>query len=83
MKLLDKDNTITYRKFKCLRSNDIYEVVQSTCVGRYVFNSEDTVVRDSDKARRTFARIELGDRFDNIEPIHEIDYSHFKKRKKK
>ena len=57
MELLDSNNTITFKKFKCLRTNQIYEVVQTECTGRYINNAIDTLVR-SDGLRKSFARME-------------------------
>ena len=81
MKLLNSDNTISFKKFKCLVTNQIYEVVQTECTGRYITNAIDTLVR-SDGLRRSFARVELGQRFSNIEGIPEKDYLIKKKKKR-
>ena len=81
MELLDSNNTITFKKFKCLRTNQIYEVVQTECTGRYINNAIDTLVR-SDGLRKSFARAELRTRFSNIEGIPEKDYLTKKKKKK-
>ena len=81
MKLLNSDNTISFRKFKCLVTNQIYEVVQTECTGRYITNAVDTLVR-SDGLRKSFARLELRTRFSNIEGIPEKDYLIKKKKKK-
>ena len=81
MELLDFDNTIKFKKFKCLNTNQIYEIVQTECTGRYIINSIDTIVR-SDGLRKSFARMELKTRFNNIEGIPEKDYLTKKKKKK-
>jgi len=81
MELLDSNNTITFKKFKCLRTNQIYEVVQTECTGRQIINSIDTLVR-SDGLRKSFARMELKTRFTNIEGIPEKDYLTKKKKKR-
>ena len=81
MELLDFDNTIKFNKFKCLNTNQIYEIVQTECTGRYIINSIDTIVR-SDGLRKSFARMELKTRFNNIEGIPEKDYLTKKKKKK-
>jgi len=82
MELVDIDNTIISRRFKCLRTNQVYEVVETKCLGRYSLNAADTVVRLEDGIRKDFARMELKERFSNVEPISEPDYTYFKKRKK-
>lgn len=81
MKLLNDNNTIEFRKFKCLKTNQIYEVVQTECTGRYLINAIDTLVR-SDGLRKSFARAELRTRFSDIEGIPEIDYLIKKKKKR-
>ena len=81
MELLDSNNIITFRKFKCLKSNQIYEIVQTECTGRYIKNAIDTIVR-SDGLRKSFARMELKTRFTNIEGIPEKDYLIKKKKKR-
>jgi len=81
MELLDSDKSIKFKKFKCLRTNQIYEVVQTECTGRYIINSIDTLVR-SDGLRKSFARMELKARFANIEEISEKDYLTKKKKKR-
>ena len=62
MNILKQDNTITFKKFKCLNTNQIYEIVQTECTGRYIINAIDTIVR-SDGLRKSFARMELKTRF--------------------
>ena len=81
MELLDFDNTIKFKKFKCLNTNKIYEIVQTECTGRHINNSIDTIVR-SDGLRKSFARMELKTRFNNIEGIPEKDYLIKKKKKR-
>jgi hypothetical protein len=81
MELLDSNNIITFRKFKCLKTNQIYEIVQTECTGRYIKNAIDTIVR-SDGLRKSFARMELKTRFTNIEGIPEKDYLIKKKKKR-
>ena len=81
MELLDLDKSIKFKKFKCLRTNQIYEVVQTECTGRYIINAIDTLVR-SDGLRKSFARMELKTRFSNIEGIPEKDYLTKKKKKR-
>lgn len=81
MELLDSRNIITFRKFKCLSTNQIYEIVQTECTGRHINNSIDTIVR-SDGLRKSFARMELKTRFTNIEGIPEKDYLIKKKKKR-
>ena len=92
MELLDLNNTITFRKFKCLDTNQIYEVVQTECTDKprseynkypkkSVNNSIDTIVR-SDGLRKSFTRKQLKDRFTNIEGIPEKDYLIKKKKKR-
>ena len=92
MELLDSNNIITFRKFKCLKTNQIYEVVQTKCTDkprdeynkyphRSVNNAIDTIVR-SDGLRKSFARMELKTRFNNIEGIPEKDYLIKKKKKR-
>ncbi len=81
MELLDLDKSIRFKKFKCLNTNQIYEIVQTECTGRYIINSIDTIVR-SDGLRKSFARMELKTRFTNIEGIPEKDYLTKKKKKK-
>jgi len=81
MELLDSNNIITFRKFKCLKTNQIYEIVQTECTGRYINNAIDTIVR-SDGLRKSFARMELKTRFNNIEGIPEKDYLIKKKKKR-
>ena len=81
MELLDSRNIITFRKFKCLDTNQTYEIVQTECTGRYIINSIDTIVR-SDGLRKSFARMELKTRFNNIEGIPEKDYLIKKKKKR-
>jgi len=81
MELLDSNNIISFRKFKCLITNQIYEIVQTECTGRYLINAIDTLVR-SDGLRKSFARMELRTRFSNIEGIPEIDYLNKKKKKR-
>ena len=73
MELLDSNNTITFKKFKCLRTNQIYEVVQTECTGRYINNAIDTLVR-SDGLRKSYARAELRTRVSNIAVRTERDY---------
>ena len=53
MNILKQDNTITFKKFKCLRTNHMYEIVQTECTGRYIINAIDTLVR-SDGLRKSF-----------------------------
>ena len=81
MELIDSNNVISFRRFKCLVTNQIYEVVQTECTGRYIINAIDTLVR-SDGLRKSFARAELRTRFSNIEGIPEIDYLTKKKKKR-
>jgi len=81
MELLDSNNIITFRKFKCLITNQIYEIVQTECTGRHIINAIDTLVR-SDGMRKSFARAELRTRFSNIEGIPEKDYLIKKKKKR-
>lgn len=81
MNILNKNNTIAFKKFKCLNTNQIYEIVQTECTGRYIINSIDTIVR-SDGLRKSFARMELKTRFTNIEGIPEKDYLIKKKKKR-
>ena len=81
MNILKQDNTITFKKFKCLNTNQIYEIVQTECTGRYIINAIDTIVR-SDGLRKSFARMELKTRFTNIEGIPEKDYLIKKKKKR-
>ena len=81
MELLDSNNIITFRKFKCLKSNQVYEIVQTECTGRHIINATDTIVR-SDGLRKSFARMELKTRFTNIEGIPEKDYLIKKKKKR-
>ncbi len=81
MELIDSNSVISFKKFKCLRTNQIYEVVQTECTGRRVSNTIDTLVR-SDGLRKSFARAELRTRFSNIEGIPEIDYLTKKKKKR-
>ena len=81
MELLDSRNIITFRKFKCLDTNQTYEIVQTECTGRHINNSIDTIVR-SDGLRKSFARMELKTRFTNIEGIPEKDYLIKKKKKR-
>ena len=81
MNILKKDDTIAFKKFKCLRTNQIYEVVQTKCTGRYINNATDTLVR-SDGLRKSFTRMELKTRFTNIEGIPEKDYLIKKKKKR-
>ena len=81
MELLDLDKSIKFKKFKCLRTNQIYEVVQTECTGRYIINAIDTLVR-SDGLRKSFARMELKTRFNNIEGIPEKEYLIKKKKKR-
>ena len=81
MNILKKDNTVAFKKFKCLTTSQIYEVVQTKCTGRYITNAIDTVLR-SDGLRRSFTRVELRTRFNNIEGIPERDYLTKKKKKR-
>ena len=81
MELIDSNSIISFKKFKCLRTNQIYEVVQTECTGRRVSNAIDTLVR-SDGLRKSFARAELRTRFSNIEGIPEKDYLIKKKKKR-
>lgn len=81
MELLDLDKSIRFKKFKCLNTNQIYEIVQTECTGRQIINSTDTLVR-SDGLRKSFARMELKTRFTNIEGIPEKDYLTKKKKKR-
>ena len=81
MNILKQDNTITFKKFKCLRTNHMYEIVQTECTGRYIINAIDTLVR-SDGLRKSFTRMELKTRFTNIEGIPEKDYLIKKKKKR-
>ena len=81
MELLDLNHIITFRKFKCLKTNQIYEIVQTECTGRYIINATDKIVR-SDGLRKSFARMELKTRFNNIEGIPEKDYLIKKKKKR-
>lgn len=81
MELLDLDKSIRFKKFKCLDTNQIYEIVQTECTGRYIINAIDTIVR-SDGLRKSFARMELKTRFTNIEGISEKDYLTKKKKKR-
>ena len=81
MELIDSNSVISFKKFKCLRTNQIYEVVQTECTGRRVSNAIDTLVR-SDGLRKSFARAELRTRFSNIEGIPEKDYLIKKKKKR-
>ena len=81
MELIDSNSIISFKKFKCLRTNQIYEVVQTECTGRRVSNAIDTLVR-SDGLRKFFARAELRTRFSNIEGIPEKDYLTKKKKKR-
>tara|TARA_R110002074_G_scaffold400820_1_gene597146 strand:- start:2305 stop:2553 length:249 start_codon:yes stop_codon:yes gene_type:complete len=82
MELLDENNSIRFSKFKCLNTNSVYEVVQSKCVGRYVSESIDTVVKDG-VLRKEFSREDLRRRFKHIEEIKSKDYTLTKKKKKK
>tara|TARA_R110000787_G_scaffold40582_2_gene100715 strand:- start:328 stop:576 length:249 start_codon:yes stop_codon:yes gene_type:complete len=82
MELLDENNSIRFTKFKCLTTNSVYEVVQSKCVGRYVSESIDTIVKDG-VLRKEFARGELRRRFKDIEEIKPKDYTLTKKKKKR
>jgi len=92
MELIDSNNVISFRKFKCLVTNQIYEVVQTKCTdkprdnhNRYAVrgskNAIDTIVR-SDGLRKSFTRAGLRHRFSNIEGIPEKDYLIKKKKKK-
>jgi len=81
MELIDSNSIISFKKFKCLRTNQIYEVVQTECTVRRVSNAIDTLVR-SDGLRKSFARAELRTRFSNIEGIPEKDYLTKKKKKR-
>ena len=81
MELIDSNSIISFKKFKCLRTNQIYEVVQTECTGRRVSNAIDTLVR-SDGLRKSFTRAELRTRFSNIEGIPEKDYLTKKKKKR-
>ena len=81
MELLDLDKSIRFKKFKCLNTNQIYEIVQTECTGRYIINAIDTIVR-SDGLRKSFARMELKTRFTNIEGIPEKEYLIKKKKKR-
>ena len=81
MELIDSNSIISFKKFKCLRTNQIYEVVQTECTGRRVSNAIYTLVR-SDGLRKSFARAELRTRFSNIEGIPEKDYLTKKKKKR-
>ena len=81
MELIDSNSIISFKKFKCLRTNQIYEVVQTECTGRRVSNAIDTLVR-IDGLRKSFARAELRTRFSNIEGIPEKDYLTKKKKKR-
>lgn len=81
MELLESNNTIKFKKFNCLITNQSYEIVQTECTGRYIINAIDTLVRQ-DGLRRSFARMELRKRFCNVEEIPEIDYLIKKKKKK-
>jgi len=81
MELIDSNSIISFKKFKCLRTNQIYEIVQTECTGRRVSNAIDTLVR-SDGLRKSFARAELRTRFSDIEGIPEIDYLTKKKKKR-
>ena len=81
MELIDSNSIISFKKFKCLRTNQIYEVVQTECTGRRVSNAIDTLV-SSDGLRKSFARAELRTRFSNIEGIPEKDYLTKKKKKR-
>lgn len=80
MNILNKSNTILFKKFKCLVTNQLYEVVQTECKGRGVSNAIDTLVRE-DGLRRSFARVELGKRFTKIEGVPEKDYLIKKKKR--
>jgi len=81
MELLDVDNTIKFRKFKCLTTNQVYEIIQTECTGRYLINAIDTLTR-SDGLRKSFTRMELKKRFSNVEGIPEKDYLTKKKKKR-
>ena len=81
MELLDTTSVITFKKFRCLRTNKLVEVVKKACTGRYINNAIDTLGR-SDGLRKSFARLELRTRFSNIEGIPEKDYLTKKKKKR-
>lgn len=74
MNLLNKDKSIRCIKFKCLLTNEIFEVVGTTSTlgdlpyhRDNVSRTKDKVKRLSDEVNKIFTRLELEKRFTNIE----------------
>lgn len=72
--LLNKDNSIRFGAFKCLDTNQSYQVTGSRStlgdLDHYrdnVSRCVDTVKRLSDGAKKDFKRMELRERFKNVE----------------
>jgi hypothetical protein len=74
MNILNKDKSIRGIKFKCLTSNESFEVVGTSSTLGELSSFRDNVTRSIDKVKRLsdnvskhFTREELGIRFNNIE----------------
>jgi len=74
MKILNKDKSIRGTKFKCLTSNESFEVVGTSSTLGELSSFRDNVTRCTDKVKRLsdnvskyFTREDLGIRFNNIE----------------
>jgi len=73
MNILNKDKSIRSTKFKCLSSNESFEVVGTSSSLGELSSFRDNVTRCTDKVKRLsdgiskhFTREDLGIRFNNI-----------------
>lgn len=74
MNLLREDKSIKCIKFKCLLTDELFEVVGSSSTLNEISNNRDNVTKTEDKIKRLsdgvskiFARNELKQRFTKIE----------------
>jgi len=74
MNILRKNKSIRATKFKCLTSNESFEVVSTSSTLGELSSFRDNVTRCTDKVKRLsdnvskhFTREDLGIRFNNIE----------------
>lgn len=66
--LVDRNYSIKYICFKCLKTNHVYTVVGSKSEQTGIKDTIDTIVRD-DGERKRVRREMLKRRFTNVEPI--------------
>ena len=76
MNLLREDKSIRCIKFKCLLTNEVFEIVGSSSTLNELPSYRDNVTRCNDKVKRlsdgmskTFTRNELKERFTKIETL--------------